>query len=1158
MLEIREICKTYRAKSGVEVKALDHVTLTFPDHGMIFLLGKSGSGKSTLLNVVGGLDKFDEGELIIKGRSSRTFRRSDYDAYRNTFIGFIFQEYNILDDFSVGANIGLALELQGKKATSEEINRILTEVDLDGFGNRKPNELSGGQKQRIAIARALIKEPQIIMADEPTGALDSATGAQVLATLKKLSENKLVIVVSHDREFAETYGDRIIELADGCVISDTTITSDGESAVSETIVHDTGMQIVSDNEIAVSDGYTLTEDDLAAINAYLASHKNDVKITRRRKEKVVSAGKRIHRPTGEVTTQEYTKEDAKFIRSRLPVKKAAKMGLSSMRSKPVRLIFTILLSLVAFSMFGFADAAIAYKKTDAMNSTILAMESPTLSLALRLRRTQTGYMPNGEVAYTGYIYDMTDAFNDKDIADLKEKTGLTFYPVYNGSNGPSGSFPLGNYFVDAMKLTNNMNGTIFIDRAAGITEITREGTAMKKEDLSKLGFTLREDIEGSRLPSAPGEVAISYYHYKMFEVAGFTTDTGDNRKEMSILGKTLTWEVGTHDMSVKVVGVIDTGFDFGNDKWADLRWDAEGHGTFDSAAINTLNETLRSEIGRSFHTLMMAAPGTLDILPALMDENKDASGWGLSVEYPSYIKFGYFLNGSIFNRTDWSAAWVGNDELLGETEVIWYDDTVRTTLGDREYVISLPLFMDLYIQSMTIANRWDVSPIPTLREYLVTHEGRESMLSLTDHWWYTDREADGAIVREYRYGQAAGYTDNAEFEALLTTTFNEIYDIELTAADYVALANRGAQMFNNIQDTTLEHEITLAAFREVYRNYSDLYTSLMTDGAFFDYVKQENPASYATNMAQMLNGYSETEAKMFLTENAAKYIAGKRGKGAERVFGIDPNEIEKTAYLKVFRSLGKDGRTIGMQYINNGSEQAARMCEIVGVYISNDAMNYQEGVYSKYYYDLIRNEQFDGEGITDIEVIGQHESGKYGMVMCSKPADRTTVKKLVSMHEDEESDYVFRIQANELSTLNEVDFVLSIVDKVVLGLGIFFAIFASLMMFNFISVSITNKKREIGILRAVGARSRDVFLIFFAEAFVIALVNFALSASVSFLAVLGTNLLIRRELGIMILSFGIRQVALLLAVSLLVAFVSSFFPTMRIARKAPIDAMRDR
>ena len=167
MLETRELVKIYQPKKGMPVIALDGVSLTFPEKGMVFLLGKSGSGKSTLLNVLGGLDNYNGGEIIIKGVSSKDFKQKHFDSYRNTYVGFIFQEYNVLDEFTVGANIALAIELQNRKAEDSEVNRILKEVDLEGFADRKPNELSGGQKQRVAIARALVKNPQIIMADEP-------------------------------------------------------------------------------------------------------------------------------------------------------------------------------------------------------------------------------------------------------------------------------------------------------------------------------------------------------------------------------------------------------------------------------------------------------------------------------------------------------------------------------------------------------------------------------------------------------------------------------------------------------------------------------------------------------------------------------------------------------------------------------------------------------------------------------------------------------------------------------------------------------------------------------------------------------------------------------------------------------------------------------
>ena len=180
MLELVNIKRYYTQKKGPTVKALDDVSLVFPETGMVFVLGKSGSGKSTLLNVIGGLDQATSGDLIIKGKSTKKFKQNEFDSYRNTMVGFIFQEYNILNDFTVGQNIGIALELQGEKASNGKINAMLELLDMQGYGHRKPNTLSGGQKQRVAIARALVKNPQIIMADEPTGALDSVTGKQLL------------------------------------------------------------------------------------------------------------------------------------------------------------------------------------------------------------------------------------------------------------------------------------------------------------------------------------------------------------------------------------------------------------------------------------------------------------------------------------------------------------------------------------------------------------------------------------------------------------------------------------------------------------------------------------------------------------------------------------------------------------------------------------------------------------------------------------------------------------------------------------------------------------------------------------------------------------------------------------------------------------------
>ena len=306
MLEIKNLTKIYKSKGGVEVKALDDISLKFPENGMIFLLGKSGSGKSTLLNVCGGLDNPTTGEIIVKDRSSIDFKQKDFDSYRNTFVGFIFQEYNILEEFTVEENIALALELQGKERNKESINAILEKVDLKGYNDRKPNTLSGGQKQRLAIARALVKSPEIIMADEPTGALDSKTGEQVFDTLKELSKDTLIMVVSHDRDFAERYADRIIELKDGKVISDLTKEKD---SFKETSI-------------------------------------NDIEI------------------------KKYTKKDSEFISSKFPLRHAVRMGLSSLKLKKFRLFMTTCLCTVAFIMFGLLSTLIFYDKEANFKDTI--------------------------------------------------------------------------------------------------------------------------------------------------------------------------------------------------------------------------------------------------------------------------------------------------------------------------------------------------------------------------------------------------------------------------------------------------------------------------------------------------------------------------------------------------------------------------------------------------------------------------------------------------------------------------------------------------------------------------------------------------------------------------------------------------------------------
>ena len=221
MLEIKNISKEYKVDNYTQ-KALDNVNVNFRDNEFASILGPSGSGKTTLLNIIGGLDKYDSGDLIINGVSTKNYNDRDWDTYRNHKIGFIFQSYNLIGHQTILSNVELALTLAGisKAERRKRAIEALDKVGLKDHINKRPNQLSGGQMQRVAIARALINNPDILLADEPTGALDSVTSVQIMELLKEVAKDKLVIMVTHNPELAKKYSTRIIELKDGKIISD--------------------------------------------------------------------------------------------------------------------------------------------------------------------------------------------------------------------------------------------------------------------------------------------------------------------------------------------------------------------------------------------------------------------------------------------------------------------------------------------------------------------------------------------------------------------------------------------------------------------------------------------------------------------------------------------------------------------------------------------------------------------------------------------------------------------------------------------------------------------------------------------------------------------------------------------------------------------------
>lgn len=219
MIKVKNLTKVFKTKRNETTVALNNLSFEIEEKGMIFIIGKSGSGKTTLLTLLGGLENASEGEIVVNGNNICSFTSSEYVNYRNSIVGYVFQDFHLLDELTIKENIELSLNLQEKKDDDLVLN-VLKDVDLEGYENRYPKELSGGEKQRVAIARALVKNPLIVLADEPTGNLDTKTTSQVLEIFKKLSKTRLVIIVSHNLNDAKKYADRIIELSNGKIIND--------------------------------------------------------------------------------------------------------------------------------------------------------------------------------------------------------------------------------------------------------------------------------------------------------------------------------------------------------------------------------------------------------------------------------------------------------------------------------------------------------------------------------------------------------------------------------------------------------------------------------------------------------------------------------------------------------------------------------------------------------------------------------------------------------------------------------------------------------------------------------------------------------------------------------------------------------------------------
>lgn len=399
MLEIKNVYKTYSSKNGVTHRALENVSLKFNKTGLIFILGKSGSGKSTLLNLIGGLDNYDRGEIIFNNKSFSSFKESDYDYYRNSCVGFVFQEFNLLNNLTVFENVSLSLDLQNINDPSR-VDNILKEMEVYDLRNRKINELSGGQMQRVAIARALIKNPNIILADEPTGSLDSETSDAIIEILKKLAKERLVIVVTHNKDLAYENGDRIIEIRDGFILKD---------LLRASLIKDKKVtsNVVSSSLVIVPPSCKVSKNDINELNMTIKEKRQDYYLLiESDKNRVMSLYPNVKEVINDDKKDAFVpfkyEDDGNIndnhIDSNLPLKKSIKFSFSNLKKKKFKLVFTILLSILAVLLTGTASNFTNYSLSKAVGMSIKHDGGKYLEVSSSFSLTNSTYtLQNSEI-----------------------------------------------------------------------------------------------------------------------------------------------------------------------------------------------------------------------------------------------------------------------------------------------------------------------------------------------------------------------------------------------------------------------------------------------------------------------------------------------------------------------------------------------------------------------------------------------------------------------------------------------------------------------------------------------------------------------------------------------------------------------------------------
>lgn len=658
-MEIKNLTKIYKTKGKKDVIALNDISFCLPDQGMVFIIGKSGSGKSTLLNVIGGIDNFSEGDIIIKGNNLKDFNNQDYEKYRSSVTTFIFQDYHLLEELTVKENIEL---FSNKKLGDDEIDEYLEKVDLKGYGARSISELSGGEAQRIAILRALIKDPSIFLCDEPTGNLDNYTSLKIMDILKEISKTKLVLVVSHDIDIASSYADKILELSYGKLISNR-IKEEG---------YFNSLEIKGDN-LYLPYQKKLTEEDIDTINL----NKSNKHISQKNDGFIDDTNNYISYNKEDINIKNITKEN-----ERLLGKKYLFSGISKM-------LVTSLIIAFIFSLFAIIESFLMFDKVKATIESSVIIEG---NYVINYRNDRE-------------FYYFTD--EDKEYLDTIGKT-YEFYNLY---------FSLVNEYTSYQNDTENNNtlinnyGNFYTKASPGLLFCDEEYLTSIfgiDNDIKLIGGSLDECLDSSKV-IITDYMADSLIYWSIKNKYFYFNNYED------ILTKYLRKDpTGPHDSMVGAI--IDTGY---KNKYKEIKDEFDKVSTGDATLTEVREHFEDSDIYQDFINEALTYLGIFycisdkeTYLENYIPENKDTISLNrVYIKNPSNEEVLYLSDSISFNYDETKKRDLYDNDIIIQckyyNEIFGtdYDVTGVTLMDDLGYIELYRYFNDSNEPYMVITSK---------------------------------------------------------------------------------------------------------------------------------------------------------------------------------------------------------------------------------------------------------------------------------------------------------------------------------------------------------------------------------------------------------------------------------------------------------------------